>query len=180
MLRPLTGEQPVELIFDTVHTAQEPYTDESKLTQIMRNLMSNALKFTEQGEVRGRCAPDARSKHIFLSGSDTGIGIAESHLQLIFEEFSQIENPLQKRSKGTGLGLPLCRKLARLLGGSIGVAREPGKGSTFKVSIPLAYAITQGKDVADNAPHTAAPGSPENALPAPLCTTADDHIHRMP
>lgn len=137
MLRPLTGAQPVELTFDDTHAAQELHTDESKLTQILRNLISNALKFTEQGEVHVRCEVIDQGQTICFHVSDTGIGIAEANLQLIFEEFNQIENPLQKRSKGTGLGLPLCRKLAGMLGGTVSVASRLGEGSTFTLVLPL-------------------------------------------
>jgi signal transduction histidine kinase len=70
---------------------------------------------------------------------DTGIGISPDNLQLIFEEFSQIEHPLQRRSKGTGLGLPLCRKLAELLGGRVEVSSEPGVGSTFSLILPRVF-----------------------------------------
>lgn len=178
MLRPLAGAQPVELIFDELHTERELFTDESKLTQILRNLISNALKFTEQGEVRVRCAPDAQDEHIVFSVSDTGIGIADANLHLIFEEFSQIENPLQKRSKGTGLGLPLCRKLAGLLGGTITVASELGKGSTFTVTIPLSCAGMLGEDAAAHA--EAGNAGPGQAAPAPSVRTEANHIHRMP
>jgi signal transduction histidine kinase len=71
--------------------------------------------------------------------ADTGIGISPDNLQLIFEEFSQIEHPLQRRSKGTGLGLPLCRKLAELLGGRVDVVSQPGVGSTFSLVLPRLF-----------------------------------------
>jgi signal transduction histidine kinase len=71
--------------------------------------------------------------------ADTGIGIAASDQGRIFEEFTQVHNPLQHRVKGTGLGLPLCRRLARLLGGEVTVQSEPGVGSTFSATIPTHY-----------------------------------------
>ncbi len=74
-----------------------------------------------------------------FSVEDTGIGIAKEHHEAIFREFSQIENPLQERHRGTGLGLPLCRNLAMLLGGKIWLESEPGKGSVFYVTIPVVY-----------------------------------------
>jgi signal transduction histidine kinase len=139
MLRPLTGAQPVELNFEETNGNLTLFTDEGKLTQILRNLISNALKFTQHGEVRVQCAVSEQGDTVHFSVIDTGIGIAESDLQLIFEEFSQVENPLQKRSKGTGLGLPLCRKLAELIGGTVNVSSTLGSGSTFILSIPVAY-----------------------------------------
>ncbi|MDQ9168792.1 sensor histidine kinase [Oxalobacteraceae bacterium R-40] len=161
MLRPLTGTRPVELVFDETHAEWKLYTDESKVTQILRNLISNALKFTEQGEVRVHCEPDERGNNIRFMVSDTGIGIAESNLQLIFEEFSQVENPLQKSSKGTGLGLPLCRKLAGLLGGTIEVSSRLDTGSTFSLSIPPVYSGKQGMSGAgDESPRIEFSGNP--------------------
>ncbi|GIZ50465.1 sensor histidine kinase [Noviherbaspirillum aridicola] len=141
MLRPLATSDRVELVFDDRLAQQVLCTDEGKLSQILRNLVSNALKFTEQGEVRVSAATDNTGERIRFEVSDTGIGIAEQNLQLIFEEFSQIENPLQKRVKGTGLGLPLCRKLAELLGGGIDVRSTVGEGSTFSLTIPVRHAV---------------------------------------
>ena len=71
--------------------------------------------------------------------SDTGIGIAEDDQRRIFDEWSQIDNPIQRKVKGTGLGLPLCRKLANLLGGTVGVTSRPGVGSTFEATIPYLW-----------------------------------------
>jgi signal transduction histidine kinase len=139
MLRPLSVGSAVELVFDDSRVRQALYTDEGKVSQILRNFISNALKFTENGEVRVDAVDNPDTGTIDFRVSDTGIGIAESNLQLIFEEFSQIENPLQKRSKGTGLGLPLCKKLATLLGGSIAVQSRPGAGSCFTLTIPATH-----------------------------------------
>ena len=82
---------------------------------------------------------DAQQDTIAFAVRDTGIGISPDNLQLIFEEFSQIEHPLQRRSKGTGLGLPLCRKLADLLQGRVDVASTVGEGSTFTLTLPRHY-----------------------------------------
>ncbi len=135
MLRPLRTDDAVALVFESQPGLPTFYTDEGKLSQIMRNLISNALKFTERGEVKvvARRGP---SGNAVLSVSDTGIGIAPENHEHIFEEFTQVEGPLHKRTKGTGLGLSLSRKLARLLGGDITVQSELGKGSTFHVTVP--------------------------------------------
>jgi signal transduction histidine kinase len=151
MLRPLESVGAVELIFENESAAPVLQTDEGKLSQILRNFISNALKFTEKGEVKVKAIQHPGEPVMHLAVSDTGLGIAESDLQLIFEEFSQIENPLQKRSKGTGLGLPLCKKLAELLGGSIAVQSAPGKGSTFTLTIPVDYTAAQVPDFDPNA-----------------------------
>jgi signal transduction histidine kinase/CheY-like chemotaxis protein len=113
-------------------------SDEAKLTQILRNFLSNAVKFTEVGEIQLAARPGTGDSVIF-SVSDTGIGITRDDESRIFEEFGQIETPLQGRVKGTGLGLPLSRKLAELLGGEISLQSELGVGSTFAVQIPRNY-----------------------------------------
>jgi signal transduction histidine kinase len=135
MLRPLLPAAGVDLLFDPCDDIPPVYTDEGKVSQILRNFVSNALKFTEEGEVRVRARYDVEQKTLTFEVSDTGIGIAPEHQQSIFEEFEQVENRLQTFVKGTGLGLPLCSKLCKLLGGTVGVESEPGKGSTFTATI---------------------------------------------
>ena len=142
MLRPLVDEARVELVFEPSGVNEPLYSDEGKISQILRNFISNALKFTEQGSVLVFAAHDPEADTIAFAVADTGIGISHENLQLIFEEFSQIEHPLQRRSKGTGLGLPLCRKLAELLGGRVDVASTVGVGSTFTLTLPRSLAPT--------------------------------------
>ena len=139
MLRPLVDEARVELVFEPCDYAQAFESDEGKISQVLRNFISNALKFTEQGAVRVSAFHDPEADTITFAVADTGIGISPDNLQLIFEEFSQIEHPLQRRSKGTGLGLPLCRKLAELLGGRVDVVSQPGVGSTFSLVLPRVF-----------------------------------------
>ena len=135
-LRPLLTSPAVELIFDIPDKVPNLFTDEAKVTQILRNLISNALKFTEQGEVRVSATFDAERERVNLSVRDTGIGIAPQDHARIFEEFSQVDTRLQRRVKGTGLGLPLSRSLAELLGGELTLESVPGQGSVFTLSIP--------------------------------------------
>ncbi|MDB5746808.1 MAG: histidine kinase [Massilia sp.] len=139
MMRPLVDAERVELVFDDGGAIAPFESDEGMLAQILRNFISNALKFTEQGSVRVSAAEDAAAGTLTFAVTDTGIGIDGAHLHLIFEEFTQVENPLQRRSKGTGLGLPLCRRLAGLLGGSVDVASRPGIGSTFMLTLPRQF-----------------------------------------
>jgi len=139
MLRPLVDDNRVELVFEPGDDVAPFDSDEGKIAQILRNFISNALKFTEQGAVRVAASEDATSGEIRFQVVDTGIGISPDNLQLIFEEFSQIEHPLQRRSKGTGLGLPLCRKLADLLGGRVEVESRVGQGSTFSLILPRRF-----------------------------------------
>jgi signal transduction histidine kinase len=144
MLRPLVDEARVELVFDTPDFEEAFDSDEGKISQVLRNFISNALKFTEQGSVRIGATWDRERDTITFSVADTGIGISPENLQLIFEEFSQIEHPLQRRSKGTGLGLPLCRKLAELLGGRVEVESRIGAGSTFSLILPRSFPHIDG------------------------------------
>ena len=143
MLRPLLVNESVSLVFEDVRSLPVLYTDEGKVSQILRNFISNALKFTEQGEVRVSAAVTPDGDAIAFSVADTGIGIAPEDQQRIFEEFGQLENPLQKAVKGTGLGLPLSRRLAELLGGRITLLSAPGVGSTFTATIPMKYATIE-------------------------------------
>ena len=141
MLRPLLVSNVVNLVFDEPVGVPLMQTDEGKVSQILRNFMSNAIKFTERGEVRVAAALTAHGRSVAFSVADTGIGIAQEDQGRIFEEFSQLDHPIQQQVKGTGLGLPLCRKLAQLLGGSVEVSSRPGEGSTFIATIPVKYAV---------------------------------------
>lgn len=134
MFRPIAAPLGVELVFEGVGDLTI-VSDEPKVSQVLRNFISNALKFTEKGEVRVRVR--AVAGHAEFTVTDTGIGIAPHNLERIFEEFTQVEHSLQTRVKGTGLGLPLSRKLARLLGGDVSVESQPGVGSAFMLHIPL-------------------------------------------
>ena len=144
MLRPLLVNPSVDLVFEDVSEIPAVYSDEGKVSQILRNLLSNALKFTEKGEVRVSAAVTGRDVKFLVS--DTGIGIAKDSQELIFQDFTQVDNPIQRRVKGTGLGLPLSRKLAMLLGGSVTVFSEPGSGSTFMLQIPMRYEEAAGRE----------------------------------
>ena len=138
MLRPLLIQNSsVNLVFEDSVGLPEMFSDEAKVSQILRNFISNALKFTERGEVRVSATQDGDV--IVFAVSDTGIGIAPQDCDLIFEEWTQVEGKIQKKVKGTGLGLPLSRKFAQLLGGDVSVRSEPGTGSTFFAKIPIQF-----------------------------------------
>lgn len=142
MLKPLLLNESLTLVFDSPENIPPLYTDEGKVSQILRNFLSNALKFTEQGEVRVSAEFVRERNSVVFAIADTGIGIAPENQAHIFEEFTQLEHPLQRQIKGTGLGLPLCRNLATLLGGRVGVESELGAGSTFFAEIPVNYSET--------------------------------------
>ena len=140
MLRPLLAQNSsVALIFEDPVNIPQLYSDEAKISQVLRNFISNALKFTERGEVR----VSVRLGHdetVVFSVADTGIGIAPEDQGRIFQEWEQVEGKLQKTAKGTGLGLPLSRKLAQLIGGDVYVKSQVGIGSTFFAAVPIRYA----------------------------------------
>jgi len=138
MFRPMVTGDEVALQFEMDAGEVELITDEGKVAQILRNFISNAIKFTERGEIRVASAL-ADGDTVVFSVSDTGIGIAPEDQQRIFQEFEQVDHALQQRVTGTGLGLPLSRKLATLLGGGIGLQSTPGRGSRFELSLPRVY-----------------------------------------
>ncbi|HVO62878.1 MAG TPA: ATP-binding protein [Terriglobales bacterium] len=139
MLRPLLSQNSsVKLVFDEPEEKIELYTDEAKVSQILRNFISNALKFTERGEVRVSVSR-GHDNIVSFAVSDTGIGIAEEDQERIFLEWTQVEGRLQKAAKGSGLGLPLSRRLAQLLGGNVHVRSKVGMGSTFTAVIPVHF-----------------------------------------
>ena len=139
MFRALPTTESVNLVFEDPVSIPFLRTDESKVSQILRNFVSNALKFMEQGEVRVCATYEAERDRVIFYVSDTGIGIASENRERIFEEFAQIENSMQRQVKGTGLGLPLCKRLTELLGGNVTVSSQLGVGSTFGASIPRQY-----------------------------------------
>ena len=138
MLKPLLVETLLNLVFEIPEGLPTMFSDEQKVSQVLRNFISNAIKFTPRGEVRVT-ARQIDSLFEFRV-SDTGIGISPSDQRIIFEEFSQVESSLQSRVKGTGLGLPLSRKLAQLLGGEVEVESAVSEGSTFVLRVPIVYA----------------------------------------
>ncbi|CAO0825148.1 Autoinducer 2 sensor kinase/phosphatase LuxQ [Streptomyces microflavus] len=113
-------------------------TDEVLLTRVLRNLLSNALKFTEKGEVRLEFAvdPAASGPWMTFTVTDTGVGIPETELPRVFEEFYQVRGPLQRIHRGTGLGLPYARALTELLGGTLQLSSTPGVGTRVEVRLP--------------------------------------------
>jgi len=129
-----TATSGVDLVFVEAPAATL-VTDEKLLAHILRNLVSNSLKFTESGSVRVAVEADAGGDWVFRV-TDTGIGIDAAHLDHVFEEFHQVPNPLQARSPGTGLGLPYARTLAQVLGGSLELSSQAGVGTEVTVRLP--------------------------------------------
>ncbi|MGI5403308.1 HAMP domain-containing protein [Streptomyces sp. CA-135486] len=156
--RPLTAEKGLD--FSVRVSPELPatlHTDEQRLLQVLRNLLSNAVKFTDSGAVELVIRPasadvpqsireqlleagslrDADGDLIAFSVTDTGIGIAAGKMRVIFEAFKQADGTTSRKYGGTGLGLSISREIARLLGGEIHAASEPGRGSTFTLYLPL-------------------------------------------
>ncbi len=139
-VEPMVKADRVQVIKDVQGQLPALYTDQGKLKQILINLLSNAAKFTEAGSItlRGRCL----GERVELAVADTGSGIPKAALELIFEEFHQVDSGAARAHTGTGLGLTISRRLARMLGGDITVESEVGEGSTFTVTIPVRLAGT--------------------------------------
>jgi signal transduction histidine kinase len=138
MFRPILGNTTVALILEEPESVPRLFTDDKKLSQILRNFISNALKFTSEGEVR--VTAQLRDENwIEFAVTDTGIGIAPEHLSTLFSDFVQLDTRIHKRLRGTGLGLSLAKKFSELLGGQVFAESELGKGSRFSVRIPLRY-----------------------------------------
>jgi signal transduction histidine kinase len=113
-------------------------TDRIRLRQILINLLGNAAKFTEDGNISVRCSREPRSSGdwVRIDVQDTGIGIAPEHLARLFENFQQVDSSSTRRYAGTGLGLAISRRIARTLGGDVSAVSQPGKGSTFTIEMP--------------------------------------------
>ena len=195
IFRPLVAaDGPVRFVADDPPPGLPPLaSDEGKVAQILRNLVSNALKFTERGEVRvsifydppGSPAAPPRvgaersgegegggegsgGGTVRFDVSDTGIGIAAADQPRIFDDFTQVDSAIQRRVRGTGLGLPLSRKLARLLGGDVTVQSRPGAGSTFTLVVPLHCPVPPTVPPAGDM----AGGDPQDPAPAATGTPA--------
>lgn len=132
------ADSAVELVIEEPAELMPLQTDEGKVTQILRNFVSNALKYTERGSVVLTAEWSAPGE-VRIAVRDSGIGIPEDARDAIFEEFVQVESRLQSKVKGTGLGLPLSRRLAELLGGRIDLESQVGEGSTFILTLPTHY-----------------------------------------
>ncbi|MFN8077833.1 MAG: HAMP domain-containing protein [Kineosporiaceae bacterium] len=158
------------------------HTDEHRLQQVLRNLLSNAVKFTHDGSVRLAIAAAAApmtageaaraGDWVSFAVTDTGIGIPEDKLRVIFEAFQQADGTTSRRYGGTGLGLSISREIARLLGGEISVVSRPGEGSTFTLTLPVVVpepgrqdASTDPAEDEDSADDTAEPAAPDAVVP---------------
>ena len=134
LVSPLAEKKGIDLKLDIAGDIETVTTDQRRLEQITLNLLNNAVKFTEKGHVRILCRIE--NDHYLLSVSDTGIGMRPEELPNLFKPFHQIDTGLSRKYEGTGLGLSICKKLTDMMGGTIGVESQWGRGSTFIVRFP--------------------------------------------
>ena len=146
--------------FDLENCPNKIIADEVRLRQIIFNLMSNAIKFTDRGQVRlaalSETDDDGEIEHLVIRVADSGIGIPQDRVEEIFESFRQVDGGVTRRHGGTGLGLAICRNLARAMGGDVTVASTLGAGSTFTLTLPLERGAAEVAP-ADRVPATSLP-----------------------
>jgi signal transduction histidine kinase len=135
LVEPMAAAKDIKFVVELLEEDQAIQTDGTKLRQMLVNLLSNGIKFTEKGEVRVSCAVSHSELEVRIA--DTGVGIAAENIEDVFEPFWQAEQMATRRTGGTGLGLSVTRKLARLLGGDVTVTSRIGEGTTFVLRLPM-------------------------------------------
>ncbi len=130
-------KEKIEVVVTMEPNECEIETDIIRITQVMKNLINNAVKFTEEGKVEIGCSKGESDQSVRFSVSDTGIGVSEEHFEVIFDQFRQLDGSNTRKFGGTGLGLAICKNLVHLMGGRIWVESCPGSGACFQVEHPL-------------------------------------------
>ena len=166
LFQPVANERGLSFQIDTASAGSELETDRQRLEQIIKNLLSNAFKFTEAGEVK-LTVESVGTDEVAFAVSDTGIGISPEQQAAVFDAFRQADGTISRKYGGTGLGLSISRELARLLGGRITLESTPGKGSTFTLIIPRLY------DTEQVAPREAPLAPAKSPTPAPAPSSLD-------
>jgi len=161
MVRPMLRDSGVRLLHEVAPETPTLVTDVTKVQQILYNLLSNAAKFTEEGEVRLTVRP-VQDGRVAFAVSDTGPGIARDQQLRVFDRFTQLDSSYTRQYRGTGLGLSIVKELTNLLGGSVSVESEVGKGATFTVVLPVDCSHAEGRTPGGGGP----PGSVEHAAHA--------------
>ena len=187
---PLARQKELEFTIETSEAPDQWTSDSQKLGQIVKNLLSNAFKFTSRGYVKvtiGIPVTDTEfitsqlnaADAVFISVSDSGIGIPEARMDLIFEAFQQVDGSTNRKYGGTGLGLTISRELARLLGGELQVQSQEGEGSTFTLYIPRKASESQWENESDPSAETHQKGMEKDLLAVPMKKAALVHeAHR--
>jgi signal transduction histidine kinase len=135
LVEPMAAAKSIDFLVVLLPEDQAIQTDGTKLRQMLVNLLSNGIKFTETGEVRVSCSVSNAILEVRIA--DTGVGISADHIEEVFEPFWQAEQTATRKTGGTGLGLSVTRKLARLLGGDVTVSSKVGLGTTFLLTLPM-------------------------------------------
>ena len=158
LVEPMAAAKDIKFIIELLEEDQAIQTDGTKLRQMLVNLLSNGIKFTDKGEVRVSCNVNKNTLEVRIA--DTGVGIAAENIENVFEPFWQAEQTATRKTGGTGLGLSVTRKLARLLGGDVTVASRPGAGTTFLLTLPMKAPAGETVRRRDT------PTTPSSAIPA--------------
>jgi signal transduction histidine kinase len=158
LVEPMAAAKDIRFIVELLEEDQAIQTDGTKLRQMLVNLLSNGIKFTDKGEVRVSCLVNEGMLEVRIS--DTGVGIAAENVENVFEPFWQAEQTATRKTGGTGLGLSVTRKLARLLGGDVTVASRQGSGTTFLLRLPMKAPAGETVRRRDT------PTTPQSAIPA--------------
>jgi signal transduction histidine kinase len=158
LVEPMAAAKSIDFIVELLDEDQAIQTDGTKLRQMLVNLLSNGIKFTERGEVR--VGLSVRSGTLEVSIADTGVGIPAENIEEVFEPFWQAEQTATRKTGGTGLGLSVTRKLARLLGGDVTVGSKVGVGTTFLLTLPMKAPVGETIRRRDT------PTTPTNPVPA--------------
>lgn len=173
---PMASQKSLDLQIEMDSSAVEVIeTDPQRLVQVLKNLLSNALKFTEQGTIKLRVSAVGNDS-IAFSVSDTGIGIAPDKQKAVFDPFLQADGTTARKYGGTGLGLSISRNLTRLLGGEILLSSELGEGSTFSVVIPIVH--NGPTEIKESLPLSVEVSKPSIAVSAPIPVWAKVHDDR--
>jgi len=157
LVQPMAADKHLKFVVELLEEDQAIQTDGTKLRQMLVNLLSNGIKFTDEGEVRVGCAVNNGNLEVQIA--DTGVGIAAENLEDVFEAFWQAEQTATRKTGGTGLGLSVTRKLARLLNGDVTVVSRLGAGTTFLLTLPMKAPV--GETVRRHTPTT-----PTHPVPA--------------
>jgi signal transduction histidine kinase len=172
----IAGKKGLDFALTVEKAARGVYLgDSTRVRQILYNLVSNALKFTEDGHVR--VSVDRCDEKLVISVRDSGIGIPPERLPHLFEKFEQADTSTTRRYGGTGLGLAICRQLAELMGGQIDAESEVGEGTTFKVILPLPKVAASMRKSAPAV--STAPALPEGDRPLKVLAAEDNAVNQL-
>lgn len=188
MVQTLIGDKPIDFIIREDHNLPSTViSDDTKLQQILTNILGNAVKFTDSGRIIFAVHVDQGRLHYRIS--DTGVGIPPEFLDSVFDEFSQVDSSSTKKYPGTGLGLAICKRLCRILGGAITAESEPGRGTTVSFYVPvtevqvtppaLTSVHTSTPGPASVPDPNAAPGSSSRETPVRVLIAEDDEFGRQ-